>query len=85
MSKRNLHYFCQFYLIYPKAGQLVASMNLPNQIVQAVTAQSEITQETVDKSEVDPKVLISRLSFTHIIELMGEKDPTKSQIILFRI
>jgi predicted nuclease of restriction endonuclease-like (RecB) superfamily len=77
LSKRNLHYFCQFYLMYPKAGQLVANMNLPKQIVQAVTAQSEIIQETADKPGVDPKLLISSLSFTHIIELMGEKDPTK--------
>jgi len=77
LSKRNLHYFCQFYLMYPVAGQLVATMNLPKQIVQTLSAQSEIMQKKTDKTEVDPKLLISRLSFSHIIELMGEKDSMK--------
>lgn len=77
LSKRNLHYFCQFYLTYPNAGQLVTNMNLPKQIVQSLPAQSEKVKETAKESEVDAKLLISRLSFTHIVELMGEKDPKK--------
>ena len=77
LSKRNLHYFCQFYLMYPATGQLITSMNLPRPIVQTLSAQSETTQKKAGKIESDPQVLISRLSFSHIIELMGEKDPIK--------
>jgi len=77
LSKRNLHYCCQFYLMYPATGQLVENMNLPKQIMQTMSAQSEIVQKKTDKTEVDPQLIISRLSFSHIIELMGEKDPTK--------
>ena len=77
LSKRNLHYFCQFYLMYPAAGQLVANMNLPKSIVQTVSAQSEIMQQKGDNIEIDPQLMISRLSFSHIIEIMGEKDPQK--------
>lgn len=77
LSKRNLHYFSQFYLMYPAIYQLVANMNLPKSIVQTVSAQSEIMQQKRENIEVAPQLLISRLSFSHIIELMGEKDPPK--------
>ncbi len=77
LSKRNLHYFCQFYLMYPATGQLITSMNLPRPIVQTLSAQSETTQKKASKIEIDPQILISRISFSHIIELMGEKDPIK--------
>ena len=77
LSKRNLHYFCQFYLLYPAVGQVVVNMNMPKQIVQTVSAQFEIMQYRADKNKVDPQLIISRLSFSHIIELMGEKEPEK--------
>lgn len=77
LSKRNLHYYCQFYFMYPEAGQLVANMNMPEKIVQTLPAQSEIIQQKTDKIKVDPKQLISSLSFSHIIELMGEKESIK--------
>lgn len=77
LSKRNLHYFCQFYLVYPAAGQFVANMSLPKSIVQTLSAQSEEMQQKGDNIEIDPQLLITRLSFSHIIELMGEKDPQK--------
>jgi hypothetical protein len=75
LSKRNLHYFSQFYLMYPNVGQSVANMKLPESIVQTLSAQSEIMQQQSDYIEVAPQILINRLSFSHIIELMGEKDP----------
>jgi predicted nuclease of restriction endonuclease-like (RecB) superfamily len=77
LSKRNLHYFCQFYLMYPAASQLVTNMNLPKSIMQTVSAQSEVMQQKGDNIKIDPQLLITRLSFSHIIELMGEKDPQK--------
>jgi len=77
LSKRNLHYFCQFYLMYPATGQLITSMSLPKSIVQTLSAQSETVKKESDRTDVDPQVLISRLSFSHIIELMGEKNPGK--------
>jgi predicted nuclease of restriction endonuclease-like (RecB) superfamily len=77
LSKRNLHYFCQFYLLYPTVGQVVVNMNMPEPIVQTLSAQFEIIQHKADKNKVDPQLIISRLSFSHIIELMGEKEPEK--------
>jgi hypothetical protein len=77
LSKRNLYYFCQFYLLYPAVGQVVVNMNMPKQIVQTLSAQSERMQHRADKNRVDPQLIISRLSFSHIVELMGEKESTK--------
>ncbi len=77
LSKRNLHYFSQFYLMYPNVGQLIANMKLPESIVQTMSAQFEIMQQKNDNIEVAPQILINRLSFSHIIELMGEKDRTR--------
>jgi len=77
LSKRNLHYFCRFYLLYPAVGQVVVNMNMPEPIVQTLSAQFEIIQHRADKNKVDPQLIISRLSFSHIIELMGEKEPEK--------
>lgn len=77
LSKRNLHYYSQFYLMYPTVGLLVANMNLPKSIMQTLSAQSEIMQRKSDNIEEASQLLISRLSFSHIIELMGEKDPQK--------
>ena len=74
LSKRNLHYFSLFYLKYPTVGQFVAKMDLPKSIVQTLSAQSETMQQKNDNIKVSPQLLISRLSFSHIIELMGEKD-----------
>ena len=54
LSKRNLHYFCQFYLMYPATVQSVTSMSLPRLIVQTVSAQSEMTKKKTDKTKVDP-------------------------------
>lgn len=45
--------------------------------MQTLSAQFDIMQKKVDKIDIDPLVLISRLSFSHFIELMGEKDPLK--------
>jgi len=77
LSKRNLYYFCQFYLMYPATVQLIANMNLPGTIMQTLSAQFDIMQKKVDEIDIDPLLLISRLSFSHFIELMGEKDPLK--------
>jgi predicted nuclease of restriction endonuclease-like (RecB) superfamily len=63
--------------VYPAAGKLVTHMNLPKPIVQTVSAQFERMQKKVDKTMVDPQLIISRLSFSHIIELIGVEDPLK--------
>lgn len=76
LSKRNLYYFSQFYLVYPAIGQVITSMKLPRPILQTVSAKSEIAK--VDETtELSPQILINRLSFSHIIELIGETDSTK--------
>ncbi len=63
MSFTNLHLFKQFYLAYP-------------QIVQTVSEQFKITlfitekQSTRDPLSPDVELLISRLTFSHFIELL---------------
>ncbi|MEE9463292.1 MAG: PDDEXK nuclease domain-containing protein [Bacteroidales bacterium] len=77
LSQRNLYNFCQFYLTYPDISQLVANTELPKAILQTLSAKSEIVKQENENIGVAPQLLISRLSFSHIIELIGEKDPTK--------
>ncbi len=45
-------------------------------IVQTVSAQSKIIHQEHENLGVDPELLINKLSFSHIIELIGENDPT---------
>ncbi len=77
LSKRNLHYFSQVYIAYPAISQVITNMGLPGPILQTLSAKSGIAKQVDENIEVSPQLLISRLSFSHIIELIGEKDPTK--------
>ncbi len=77
LSQRNLYYFSQFYLTYPVIGQLVANTDLPKSILQTLSAKSEIVKQENENIGVAPQLLINRLSFSHLIELTGEKDSTK--------
>lgn len=71
LSKRNLHYCCQFYKIYPGVSALLTDGLLSKEIVQSVTAQLEKTSNDDENNRVSPTMLITRLSFTHIVELLG--------------
>ena len=63
LSKRNLHYCCQFYIVYPGIGQLLLNTELPMTIVQTVSAQSKIIHQEHENLGVDPELLIHKLLF----------------------
>ncbi len=71
LSKRNLHYCCQFYRSYPGISALLTDRLLSKEIVQTVSAQfGKATNEKEEKG-VSPSELITQLSFSHIIELVN--------------
>lgn len=88
-SKTNLKLFRQFYLTYPQISQSVADL-LKTRIGQSATdrlllleyqslatVQSPIVQSLPSDLMVPPDKLISRLSFTHIVQLLTISDPLK--------
>jgi predicted nuclease of restriction endonuclease-like (RecB) superfamily len=76
-TDRNLRNYRQFYLAYPQLNQTLTDFALPGSIWQLPTAKSKKGLKNADYKGVDPKVLLSKLSFTHIIELTREEDPLK--------
>lgn len=77
LSQRNLYNCCQFYLTYPSIRQLLPDKELPKSILQTLSAKSEITKQDQEDTGVPPQLLIVRLSYSHLVELIGEKDPDK--------
>ncbi len=83
-SDRNLRLFRQFYLEYPAIWQLLAAKfqnieNKPGMIWQSLTAKfnTEIKQTDENVDNVPVSLLLDKLSFTHIIELLRVDDPLK--------
>ncbi len=77
LSDRNLRNCRQFYLVYPNIYQVLSEFALPGSIWQPPTAKSNKALKHAVYKGVDHKLLISKLSFTHIIELAREEDPLK--------
>jgi predicted nuclease of restriction endonuclease-like (RecB) superfamily len=79
-SESNLYLFRQFYLQYPQIFQSVAGKFQISDfqgvaILQSVTKefkakQSTTSQSSSDQLQTDPNLLVNRLSFTHIVELL---------------
>ncbi len=73
-SKRNLHLFVALYKTYPQIVQTLSGQSeqqnwiLP--IVQTVSAQLTQSENTTGLRPTDPHLLVSRLSFSHFIELI---------------
>jgi len=87
LSTTNLKLSRQFYITYPGLNQVVSEF-LSNQqlkipinisIGQLATDQLEIqkSQSVTDKLEIDPKVFLNNISFTHIVELLKIEEPLK--------
>lgn len=80
-SDRNLRLCRQFYLEYPMIWQLITAKfkTLDNLIWQSITAKSNsepyIQNTTINGVSVE--LLIDKLTFTHIIELMKVDDHLK--------
>jgi predicted nuclease of restriction endonuclease-like (RecB) superfamily len=69
MSDTNLKLFRQFYQTYPQIGQAV-----PDQLPTALPVPPVATPAPGDPG-VSPELLLSRLSFTHIVELLKADGP----------
>ena len=76
-TDRNLRNCRQFYLVYAEISQVLSDYTLSGSIWQSVTAKSHKELKNKCFKGVDTSMLLSRLSFTHILELIWEKDPTK--------
>jgi predicted nuclease of restriction endonuclease-like (RecB) superfamily len=80
LSESNLYVYRQFYQIYPQIFQTVSGKFQYSDfkgvaIFQSVTGKLEAQENVVSQSslaqvQTDPNILINKLSFTHIIELL---------------
>jgi predicted nuclease of restriction endonuclease-like (RecB) superfamily len=77
LSDRSLRNCRQFYLVYPQINQVISGLTLPCAIWQMPSAKSgkRLIHRGYKGAEV--KVLLSRLSFSHLIELARESDELK--------
>lgn len=83
-DRRELYRYRQFYLIYPQIVETVTPQlqSLLSQHDSAVADSSSTganpkNVETSPQLRIDGKTLISRLSFSHIAELLNLEDATK--------
>jgi predicted nuclease of restriction endonuclease-like (RecB) superfamily len=81
-DRRELYRYRQFYLIYPQIVEALppqsASLLDATPIRNALSAKSgEIVESLTPKFKTDGKTLASKLSFTHIVELIAIEDGTK--------
>ncbi len=76
MSDRYLRDCRQFYNTYPHIIELTNKLSLPEQIWRSVTPKLKNKKEDKPMG-VSAELLISRLSYTHILELTKEPEPLK--------
>ncbi len=77
MSERSLRNCRQFYLVYPYISQVLTGLKLPISIWQTASAKSLEGVIGAEKEIVDVNMLLSKLSFSHFIELSRETDEVK--------
>jgi predicted nuclease of restriction endonuclease-like (RecB) superfamily len=72
LSKRNLHLYVAFYRTYPQISipilKKLEQQTWANAIVQTVSAQLPKTTLTIEPNNIE--LLLSRLNFSHFIELI---------------
>jgi len=71
VSITNLKLCRQFYITYPQIGQ-----SLPDQFLRKSLSEKS-GDDDKSKEGIDGAIILSRLSFTHIIELLTIEDPLK--------
>jgi len=88
-DRRELYRYRRFYLIYPHIAESLSPQflsSLPKLIRQHLSAKpgsagkctgSGIVESVTPQSHIDGKTLISRLSFTHMAELLNIDDGAK--------
>ncbi len=79
LSERNLRYCRQFYLNYTHIGGVLKENSLPSSIWQTLSAKSFNPLQTADSESfgVSPDLLVKRLSYSHIIELLNLEESLK--------
>lgn len=79
-DRRELYRYRQFYLTYPQVvGTLPPPFQQPRirEMADCGVGESTIRESVTPQSGIDGKTLISKLSFTHINELIAMEDPTQ--------
>lgn len=83
-SAKNLRLFRQFYSSYPQLQPVIKNFLVKSPIWQSVTAKLQVPDKqsiTLEELLVNqsvstpPEKIISRLSFTHLVEIMTFDDP----------
>lgn len=87
ISGRELRNYRKFYLIYPQIWRSLTSESNQNQIWRLLTSESSfqkiiksVSVKTLAKEneiQVEPSVILNRLSYTHFVELIGIDDNLK--------
>ena len=77
LSQRNLYNCCQLYRSYPEFRHLIPDSELSKTILQTLSAKSGILNKVDEKTIETSRLLTSRLSYSHLIELISEKNTTK--------
>lgn len=77
LSDRSLRNCRQFYLVYPQINQVIAQLALPGTIWQMPSAKSGKVVTPTGYRGTEAGILLSRLSFSHLIELARETDELK--------
>lgn len=76
MNDRYLRDCRQLYNIYPQMVELADKLSLPENIWRSATPKLK-TRKKTEATGVNTELLISRLSYTHLIELSKESEPLK--------
>jgi len=74
MNDRYLRDCRQFYVTYPQISVITDKMDLPKQIWRSVPPKFKGKPE---QASINPVLLVSRLSYTHLLELTKEAEPLK--------
>ncbi len=78
LSARNLKLFKQFYITYPQIMQTVSALSeISPETVQTVSALLPRRDQEEIKYPVLPDILIENLSFSHFVELLKINDKNK--------
>ena len=73
-SERNIRNYRQFYFVYPQVVSVLSRKTLPESIWQTASAKLKTRVENIG---VNPEMLITKLSFSHILELTREEEGLK--------
>ena len=73
-SERNIRNYRQFYFVYPQVVSVLSKKTLSESIWQTASAK---LKTRVGNIGVNPEMLITKLSFSHILELTREEEGLK--------